>query len=169
MICNGLGDIMKTIKMFEIPIYSMLEVEYKKRCYRSINERASMTSSDNYESFYSYLENLYYKNRPWKYNQMVGYIIISFKEHSIWFDEYCVFDKRIKAVANTKHIIKNMKLNGHHFYLRNDMDNTEIKHEIIKWIEGIEKNIINKPLWLDKDMFLLQLDCVDIKKMIGSD
>ena len=160
---------MKELKMFEIPIYSMTEKEYKKRCYKYITEHASKTIPDNYKLFYSYLENLYYKNRPWKYNQIVGYIIISYRDNSIWFDEYCTFDKRIRALADTKHIIQNMMLNGHHFYLRNNMDNTEIKHEIIKWIEGIEKNIINKPLWLDKDMFLLQLDCVDIKKMIGSD
>ena len=62
-----------------------------------------------------------------------------------------------------------MMLNGHHFYVRTNMTNSQIKKEIIKWVESIEKNIINKPLHLDKDMFLLQLDCTDIKKLIGSD
>lgn len=160
---------MKELKMFEIPIYSMTEKEYKKRCYKYITEYASKTTPDNYESFYSYLENSYYKNRPWKYNQIVGYIIVSYRDNSIWFDEYCTFDKRIRAIANAKHIIQNMMLNGHHFYLRNNMDNSEIKNEIIKWIESIEKNIINKLLWLDKNMFLSQLNCIDIKKMVGSD
>lgn len=160
---------MKELKMFEIPIYSMTEEEYKKRCYKYITEYANKTITNNYESFYNYLENLYYKNRPWKYNQIVGYIIISFKDNSIWLDVYCTFDKRIRAIGNAKHIIKNIMLNGHHFYLRNNMDDSEIKNEIIKWLESIEKNIINKPFWLDKDMFLLQLDCIDIKKMIGSD
>lgn len=158
---------MKELKMFEIPIYSMAEEEYKKRCYKYINNYASKTSPDNYESFYSYLEKSYYKNRPWKYNQIVGYIIISFKDNSIWFDEYCTLDKRIRATANSKHIIRNMMLSGHHFYLKNNMGNIEIRNEIIKWIECIEKNIINKPFFLDKDTFLLQLKCIDIKKMIG--
>lgn len=159
---------MKEIKLFEIPIYSMSEVEYKRRCYKYINKTASKTTQNNYESFYSYLETQYYKNRPWKYNQIVGYITISFKDNSIWFDKYCTFDKRIHAIADIKHIIQNMMLNGHHFYLENNMDNSETKNEIIKWVESIEKNIINKPLWLDKNMFLLQLNCIDIKKMIGS-
>lgn len=160
---------MKELKMFEIPIYSMTEKEYKKRCYKYITEQASKTTPDNYKLFYSYLENLYYKNRPWKYNQIVGYIIISYRDNSIWFDEYCTFDKRIRALADTKHIIQNMMLNGHHFYLRNNMNNSEIKNEIIKLIKSIEKNIINTPLWLDKNMFLSQLNCIDIKKMIGRD
>ena len=160
---------MKEIKMFEIPIYSMSEAEYKKRCYKYINKNASMTTPDNYELFYSYLENSYYKMRPWKYNQIVGYIIISFKNNSIWFDEYCTIDKRIRAIADAKHTIQNMMLNGYHFYLRTDMKDSEIKNEIIRWIESIEKYIIKKPLYLDKDTFLLQLDCIDIKKMIGND
>ena len=160
---------MKQIKMFEIPIYSMTETEYKKRCYKYIDKNASMTKQGNYELFYSHLENSYYKMRPWKYNQIVGYIIISFKDNSIWFDEYCTLDKKIRAIADVKHIIQNMMLNGYHFYLRTDMKDSEIKNEIIRWIENIEKYIIKKPLYLDKNTFLLQLDCIDIKKMIGSD
>lgn len=160
---------MKEIKLFEIPIYSMSEEEYKKRCYKYINECASNTTPGNYKSFYSFLENSYYKKRPWKYNQIVGYIVISFKDNSIWFDKYCTFDKRIRAIADKKHVIHNMMLNGYHFYLKAGMTNEEIKKEIIKWIDSIEKNIINKPLYLDKNLFLIQLDCIEIKKMMGSD
>lgn len=160
---------MNRLILFDIPIYSMTEKEYKNRCYKYIEKYACETTPDNYELFYSHLENSCYKSRPWKYNQIVGYIIISFKDGSIWFDEYRTSDKRIRAIGNAKHIIQNMMLNGYHFYLRNNMDNNEIKNEMIKWIEDIEKNTINKPLWLDKNMFLLQLNCIDIKKMIGSD
>ena len=60
-------------------------------------------------------------------------------------------------------------LNGHHFYLKPDMQNNEIKKEILKWIKGIEKNILKKPFYLDKELFLLQLDNIDIRKMLGSD
>lgn len=160
---------MREIKLFEIPIYSMKENEYIKRCYKYIDEKSNMTIPDNYKSFHDYMENTYYKKRPWRYNQIVGYITISFKDNSIWFDEYCTFDKRIHAIADTKHIIHNMMLNGYHFYLKSDMNNSEIKDEILNWIKGIEKNIINKPLYLDKELFLLQLKSTDIKKMIGSD
>ena len=145
---------MKEIKMFEIPIYSMSEAEYKKRCYKYINKNASMTTLDNYESFYSYLENSYYKKRPWKYNQIVGYITISFKDNSIWFDEYCTFDKRIRAIADVKHIIQNMMLNGYHFYLRTDMKDSEIKNEIIRWIESIDKYIMDSVYKKEKSHYI---------------
>lgn len=160
---------MNEIKLFEIPIYSMNEKEYKKRCYKYIDDHADKTQPDNYESFYNYLENFYYKKRPWKYNQVVGYVVISFKNNSIWFDEYCSLDKRIRAISDKKHIIQNMMLNGHHFYLKAEMTNKDIKNEILKWIKSIEKNIISKPLYLDKELFLLQLKFIDIKKMLGSD
>ena len=160
---------MREIKLFEIPIYSMKENEYIKRCYKYIDEKSNMTTPDNYKSFHDYMEKKKKKKRPWRYNQIVGYITISFKDNSIWFDEYCTFDKRIHAIADTKHIIHNMMLNGYHFYLKSDMNNSEIKDEILNWIKGIEKNIINKPLYLDKELFLLQLKSTDIKKMIGSD
>ena len=160
---------MREIKLFEIPLYSMKENEYIKRCYKYIDDKSSMTTPDNYEFFHEYMENTYYKKRPWKYNQIVGYITISFKDNSIWFDEYCTFDKRIHVIADRKHIIYNMMLNGHHFYLKSDMNNNEIKDEILNWIKGIEKNIINKPLYLDKELFLLQLKSTDIREMIGSD
>ena len=160
---------MKEIKLFEIPIYSMKENEYIKRCYKYIDKKSNMTTPDNYKSFRDYMKNTYYKKRPWKYNQIVGYIIISFKDNSIWFDMYCTFDKRIHAIADTKHIIHNMMLNGHHFYLKSNMNNNEIKDKILNWIKRIEKNIIYKPLYLDKKLFLLQLKCTDIRKMIGSE
>lgn len=160
---------MQEVKLFEIPIYSMNENEYKKRCFKYIDKCASETTPDNYKYFYEYLVNIYYKKRPWKYNQIVGYIEIIFKDDSIWFNEYLTMDKQIHAIANKKHIIQNVLLNGHHFYIKKEMKNNEIKKEMIKWIKNIEKVIIKKPLYLDKTLFLSQLDYIDIRKMIGSD
>ena len=158
---------MKEIKLFEIPIYSMKRVEYEKRCFNYINKHANETSQGNYKNFYTYLENIYYRKRPWKYNQVVGYIVISYRDSSIWFDKFCTPDKKIHAIADKKHIIQNMQLNGYHFYLSKKMNNEDVRKEIINWVGSIEKYVLNKPFFLDKEMFLLQLEFIDIKRMIG--
>lgn len=162
---------MKKIKLFEIPIYSMRKEVYENKCYDYIEKNASQTSPDNYESFYNYLKNANLIKKPWLYNQIIGYIVISYNQGSIWFDEFATTDKRIRAISNTKHYITDLMLNGHHFYVSEKMSNEEIKQEIIRWLKGIEKEILYKVWYLDKELFINQLEYIDIKKMIskGSD
>lgn len=155
--------------IFEIPIYSMTNDEYKKRCFKYIDKIASTTTNDNYNFFHQHLELQYYKKRPWKYNQIIGYIVVSYKDSSIWFDEYCTLDKKIHAIGDNKHIIDNLDLNGYHFYINGNMKNDAIKKAILKWIEIIERDSIKKPLFLDKSVFLLQLEYIDIEKIIRGD
>ena len=104
-------------------------------------------------------------------NQIIGYIVISYSQGSIWFDEFATMDKRIRAISNTKHYVTDLMLNGHHFYVSENMSNEEIKQEIIRWLKGIEKEILYKVWYLDKELFINQLEYIDIKKMIskGSD
>ena len=158
---------MNKVKLFEIPIYSMTKELYKKRCNDYIKKNANQTTPDNYESFYSYLKNTTLIERPWLYNQIVGYIVISFYQNSIWFDEYATLDKKIHAIGNNKHYIKNMRLNGYHFYVSDSMSNMKIIQNIIQWIESIEKEIIKKPWFLEKNIFINQLNCTNVKKMIN--
>lgn len=155
------------IKLFEIPIYSMPYEKYQKRCMAYINRVANTTSPDNYEYFHSWLYNEYYVKRPWKYNQIIGYIVISYKHDSIWFDEYGTHDKRIHAIGNVKHNIVNFLLNGHHFYVSNEMTEEEIKNEIMRWLNIIEKDILNKVWCLDKTLFLEQLKYINLRDMIN--
>ena len=157
---------MKKLILFEIPIYSMKKDTYNKRCYNHIEKYAKQTTPNNYEFFYSFLKNTILIQRPWLYNQIIGYIVISFYQNSIWFDEYATLDKKIHAIGNTKHYIKNMMLNGYHFFVPNNMTNAEIKHNIIKWIKSIEKEILNKPWFLEKELFINQLNYIDIRKII---
>lgn len=46
---------MREVKLFEIPIYSMKEDEYIKRCYKYIDEKSNITTPDNYKSFRDYM------------------------------------------------------------------------------------------------------------------
>ena len=162
---------MEKIKLFEIPIYSMKEKVYEKRCMKYIENQANKTTTDNYDSFYQFLRNENLIQRPWLYNQIVGFIVISYYQSSIWFDEYATLDRKIHALGNTKHYIKNMYLNGHHFYISEKMSNEEIKSNVILWINSIEKNVLSKIWFLDKSTFEKQLKCIDILKLIddGSD
>ena len=136
-----------------------------------IESQANKTTSDNYDSFYQFLKNENLIQRPWLYNQIVGFIVISYYQNSIWFDEYATLDKKIHALGNTKHYIKNMHLNGHHFYISEKMSNEEIKLNVMFWISSIEKNVLSKIWFLDKLTFEKQLKWIDILKLIddGSD
>ena len=158
---------MKEIKLFEIPIYSMKEEEYKKRCFDYIDKNAKCTSKENYDDFHEYLKRIYYIDRQWKYNQIVGYITISYSNESVWFEKYATFDKKIHAISNKKHYIHNYRLSGFHFYIYSSMSNDEIKKEICKWLKSIEDELIPKPLFLDKELFELQIKNLNIKNMIS--
>ena len=157
---------MKKVKLFEIPIYSMKKEIYEKRCYNYIERYANQTTPSNYEYFYSYLKSTILIHRPWVYNQIIGYIVISFYQNSIWFDEYATLDKKIHATGNKKHYIQDMMLNGYHFYVPRNMPDVEIKQSIIDWITSIEKDILEKPWSLEKELFMNQLNYIDIRKMI---
>ena len=104
---------------------------YEKRCYNYIERYANQTTPSNYESFYSYLKSTILIHRPWVYNQIIGYIVISFYQNSIWFDEYATLDKKIHATGNKKHFIQDMMLNGYHFFVPRNMPDVEIKQNII--------------------------------------
>lgn len=160
---------MEKVKLFEIPIYSMKEKIYEDRCMKYIETNAIKTTPDNYESHYSFLKTNYLIKRPWLYNQIIGYIVISYYQKSIWFDEYATLDKRIHAIGNSKHYITDMRLISHHFYVSKDMTNDNIKENIHLWINGIKKDILNKVWYLDTDVFEKQLNYIDIKKMIDSE
>ena len=103
------------------------------------------------------------------YNQIIGYIVISYYQGSIWFDEYATLDRKIQAIGDKKHIITDMMLNGHHFYISKDMTNDIIKENINFWITAIKKDILFKVWYLDTKTFENQLKYIDIRKMIDSE
>ena len=157
---------MLEFKLFEIPIYSMKEEEYAKRCYKHIEKECGIPRFIN-ENLYNYLEDKYLYKRPWKYNQIIGYIVITYENNTIWFYEYSTMDKKIHAVSSKKHIIQNMHLNGQHFSIYDKTSNEEIRKEILKWLKRIEKSNVHKPHFLDKEMFLLQLNNLDFINIIN--
>lgn len=152
--------------ILEIPIYSMSEDKFNKKWEKDIKNAVSQINEDNKISFEQYYKNGYVDQRQWIYNQIIGFLVIKYKNNSIWFDEYLTNDKVIRIKSNTKHYINNCRLSGFHFYVSNNMDNDTIKGDIIKWINSFEKEHLNKKYYLDKDKYLNILEYLDVKKMI---
>ena len=157
---------MEKIKLFEIPIYSMSKEEYDKRCMKYINRRVKETTKDNIDFYYDYLMEKYLKDRPWKYNQIIGFIDIYYEQRSIFFNEYITSDKNIRAVSNRKHYIKNTFLNSYSFYIKDSMNNEEIKNKISYYINSLKKDIYQKNYFFDDALFQKQVRYIDIKGMI---
>lgn len=147
-------------KIIEIPIYSMKEniFENKWKYFFEKNFRDNPKYQD--------IKNGYYPQYVWKYNQIIGYLEITYFNNTIWFDEYCVMDEKIYAKSNKKHFIINMELNGYHFFIDKNMDNQKIIKEILFYINSFEKDIMNQKYYLDKEEYINILKCLNIKKLI---
>ncbi len=100
-----------------------------------------------------YIYSLDYPRYIWKYNQIVGYIVISVSTHDVWFELFLSLDKRFYADSKTKHFIQNTFANGLHFHVVST-DSDEVIHERIrKQLESIEKNNIRKDFHTDYESF----------------
>lgn len=124
---------MKEIKILEIPIYSMKENEFENK-WKKYFEKYFKGNSH-----FQDIKNSYYPQNVWKYNQIIGYLEITYSNKTIWLNEYCTADKKIYAKSTKKHYIIDMGLNGYHFFVKNEMKNEDIINEILFWITSFEK------------------------------
>ena len=147
-------------KIIEIPIYSMKENIFDNK-WNYFFEK-NFIGNPNYQD----IKNSYYPQYVWKYNQIIGYLEITYFNNTIWFDEYCVMDEKIYAKSNKKHFIVNMELNGYHFFIDKNMDNPKIIKEILFYINSFEKDIMNQKYYLDKEEYINILKYLNIKKLI---
>lgn len=154
------------IKIFEIPIYAMTQKEFDRRWDRDVSKAVEKIEEYNKEQFQKGYELEHFDQMIWRYNQIIGYLVISFKNGSIWFDKYLTEDKIFRVKSYSKHIIKDCKLSGYHFYVKPNIENKEIRANIIEWIKLFEKEHLNKRYYLDKDNFLNILKYIDFKTMI---
>lgn len=151
---------MKEIKILEIPIYSMKQEVFSKK-WNNFFEK-------NYpkNEYFEDVKRIYFPRTVWQYNQIIGYLVITYSQNTIWFNEYGTLDRNIHAVSKTKHFIENMYLGGYHFHIEDTMSNKGIQEEILYWINSFEKDIMNKNYYLDKENFIYLLKYIDIKNLI---
>ena len=151
---------MSEIKIIEIPIYSMKEKIFDKKWKKFFDN--NFGENENYND----IKRCYFPQYVWKYNQIIGYLEVTYANSSIWFKEYCTMDEKIYAKYKKKHYIINMQLNGYHFFIKDSMKNSEIIEEIVFWINSFEKEVMNKKYYLNKDEYVNILKCMNIRQLI---
>ena len=105
-------------KILEIPIYSMKENEFQKKWNNFFDK--NFKGNPNYQA----IKMCYFPQYVWKYNQIIGYLEITYSNNTIWFNQYCIEDRRIYVKSNKKLYMTNMQLNGYHFFIKENMNNT---------------------------------------------
>lgn len=159
----------KTI--FEIPIYSMTEKEFKHRWdkwendLRERSDQANHSEEETEEIVKSIMSNQYPRN-VWKYNQIVGFVEISISNRDIAFNVQRTLDTRIQAVGKTKHYIQDMMTNGMHFPIEK-LTNSEIVSEIDTYLQSIEKGL-KKPFCLYRDTYNNIKNYIDFNALIDN-
>jgi len=140
----------------------MSEKEFNKRWDKQINklvEKAGGSCNRDELSQFSLPECL------WKFNQIIGYIIISSTKNEIIFNLYCSTDKKYFADSKKKHWMINWDMNGTHFET-NSKSEYEIKTEICKWLKIIYKEHLHSKHFIDLSTFNNIINYIDIKKMM---
>src|SRR5574344_1186045 len=141
-------------RLFEVPIYSMKENIFNKKWEHFFAEKVNKTSGDNKISFNNWLRDNYYSQRQWKFNKIIGSLVILYRDNSLWFDEYLTLDNNIHAVAKSKHFSINQNLICYHFYVDFKKNDEDIKQELLHWITSFQKEVMDNKYFLDKDLVL---------------
>ena len=156
--------------IYEIPIYSMSESEFKQRWdkwkdkWYDASSQIGHTEEEKEEIVRSIMNNQYPKN-VWKYNQIVGFVEISINNNiDVTFNVQKTLDTKIRAVGKTKHYIQDMMTNGMHFYAGTST-NLEIISEIDSYLDSIEKGL-KKPFYLYRDTYDNLKYYIDFKGML---
>ena len=155
--------------VFEIPIYSMTEKEFKHRWdkweddLRERSDQANHSEEETEEIVKSIMSNQYPRN-VWKYNQIVGFVEISISNRDVVFNVQRTLDTRIQAVGKTKHYIQDMMTNGMHFPF-DTMENEEIVTKIDTYLDSIEQEL-TKPFCLCRDTYNNIKNYIDFKGLV---
>ena len=147
--------------LFEIPIYSMSEAEFKKR----LDKRNKKIKEKFGEQVMKRLLASNYPENVWKYNQIVGYVVVSVSKEDVNFEIHKSLCKKFFAESKTKKFIQNIQANGLHFSVDNKND-VEIHEEIRDELKFIEKNYIRKGMFIDYATFFNVFDAVNIRRII---
>ena len=135
--------------IFEIPIYALTEKSLNHRV-AEYEIRIKNELGDSLE--YSFLRET--PQRYWRYNHIVGYILI-YKEKDDLYTELFLPEKKIKRYywkSAKKKFIKNHFMNGTHIYLPL-YDNNDIISYIDELLIEIKKRNIPKSYYIDREAY----------------
>lgn len=155
--------------LFEIPIYSMSKEEFIRRWQEKKKKFFQEFSNHghNEDDTRWYWERLHSPRYIWKYNQIIGYIVISVTRQDVNFNIFCSTDKIYYADSKQKHFIINWTTNGTRIYAR-DKSDEYIKNEVKIWLKSIEKEHLHSRRYVDYTVFNNIIDLINIKCIMES-
>ncbi len=152
--------------LFEIPIYAMTEKEFAKRWGRIKSKLSHLCDGFEDEKTKMLVLGLKHPRDVWKYNQIIGVIVISVTRSDVYFDIYKSTDTRFYADSGTKHFITYMPMRPHFYAYK--MKDKKLHDEIRTRLKQIEKNYIRESMFVDYHSFNNIFDAVNIRRIMDS-
>ena len=107
----------------------------------------------------------------WKYNQIIGYIVINLIKYDYGIDidfQWYQSDKKLyRFNGSKKNFIQKESLIGYHFFVTENDSNAEIKSQIKEWLKDLLDDESLKKRYVDLSVFEIQLKYMNIKKFIN--
>lgn len=153
--------------LFEIPIYSMKYEEFNQKWNQKKQEiyRECLHSGYNEEKALSITKDTFVKYDKWRFNQIIGYIVISIMRTDVHFRIYMIDNKRYCFNTHVKHFMNDMHINGAHIYVAGK-DDKHIHSEVKQMLDHLIEKHIKKSRYVDRSVFDNLFDRIDIRKMI---
>ena len=155
----------KTI--FEIPIYSMTE--------KSFNEKWKKIKQEEYDYVRKgkeldlerkrILDDSNFPMCVWKYNQIIGYIVISIQNRDIVFDIFSCTEKKYMAKSKRKKFMQNWYINGMQL-LSTTLTEKKKKKKILDYLKIIENEELNSKFYIDYSTFNNIFPYINITEII---
>ena len=104
--------------------------------------------------------------KVWKYNQIIGYILVRITAYDVIFELYRTLDLRFFKRLSKKHFIQNMHLMGYHFRADGKTDDA-IKKDILRMIQSIQREQLRKDFFVDCTTMNNLIPYISICEMMG--
>ena len=155
---------MITKKLFEIPVYALTEEELVKRVNRykdRLFKNEYAVTSVNYDLLKAICKGLHL----WKYNHIVGYIVVIKEGNDIVFELYKTECQKYYWSSSVKKAIYNNMITGYHFRLTDGITNDDIIEKILDYCRDIKERFFGNVAYLDTELFDLYSNCIDFKEV----
>ena len=154
---------MNSETIFEIPIYSMSEKEFDEKWEERISKDVKKIALKGHaeEEAWELAEYLTFEKRIWKFNRIIGYILISVCKQDIWFDLYLSDIQKFSYLGVPKPCIQNQNLLGYHFRTVDLESNIKIRLRIIQELKKLIKQHVKKKYYVEMNIFNRTIDYID--------
>lgn len=154
------------IKLFDIPIYSMSKEKFKDKWDNYDNKMRNTLFKGKEDIYNNNVKKFPDSIRKWKYNQIIGYIVILYSDDTIWFDLYLTDVGKVHFKTHKKHPIVNMNINGYHFMIEKEHKKEEIIQKMYGYINLIQNEFLSKNNYIDTESFDNIVKIVDFSTLI---